>query len=86
MLDGGVAVTTFDGDGTRPGGAREIMPGSMEVPNSFKVTRLYPGGRPQAVSDATAAIITITSQNNLFFTRFISNLIIRLVKSGCHLP
>ncbi len=68
-----------DGDGTRPGGAREIMPGSMEVPNSFKVIRLYPGGRPQAVSDATTAIVTITNQNNLFFTCFIPDLIIRLM-------
>ena len=57
MSDGGVAVTMSDGDGTRPGGARDIMPVSREAPNSFKVIMLYPGGKPQAVSDAPAVII-----------------------------
>lgn len=67
------------GAGTRPGGVRERMPPSGETPYSVTVMTLYPDGRPQAVSNATTPIVTITSQNNLLFTCFIPDLIIRLM-------
>ena len=69
----------FGDGGTRPGGVRERTPPSGETPYSVTVMMLYPDGRPQAVSDATMTIVTITSQNNLFFTCFIPDLIIRLM-------